>query len=292
MNSSGYVDLHTHSTYSDGLFTPIQIFQYAAKVKLRALSIADHDNIDCVAESRNAAKHYNIEYFPGIEISARHGDMDLHLLGYWFDPQNKALQNYIRIFQEERKQRAIRIVEKLNSHGIPISFDDVLRKSGNASIGRPHIVDVMIDNNIVRNRTEAFDKYLGDGCPCYVPKYKISPVDAIQMVHEAQGLIFIAHPGLDMDESNIYELVLMGIDGIETKHPRHAPSDIFYYQNLVRKYNLLESGGSDCHGDRDEEVRIGSISVSYRVVDKMKSRLKERFPNHYLLGELTDQDRN
>ncbi|MBN2010674.1 PHP domain-containing protein [candidate division KSB1 bacterium] len=279
----GKVDLHIHSYFSDGSFSPEEIIRRASIAGLRAISIADHDNVKAIDPAFQAASVFNIEFIPGIEISARHEDFDLHMLGYFFDHKNQELLEYIKVFQHERKTRAAKIVERLNDVGVPISINDVIAKAGEGAIGRPHLVDVLVEQGYVKSHAEAFEKYLGDQCPTYVPKFKISPEEAIQIIHHAQGLIFIAHPGLDLNESGVYELIKMGVDGIETIHTRHMPSDTFYYRDIVNKYKLLESGGSDCHGDRREDVALGKVDVSYRLVEKMKSRIRELYPNHHLV---------
>lgn len=166
----GYVDLHTHTIYSDGVLTPEQLLQKAQKVGLSAISITDHDSVDGCIEAHGIAKDYSIEIIDGIEFSCYEDGREFHILGYNFDPTDSEVGRYLEEFREARHTRAMRIVKKLNDLNIPISFDQVLNKAGKAPIARPHIASVLIDINAVRNMKEAFWSYLADGKPAYEPK--------------------------------------------------------------------------------------------------------------------------
>jgi len=274
--TKGLVDLHTHSYFSDGSFSPEQIIQYASDLGLKAISITDHDSIDAIPIALQISKKCHIEFIPGIEISAKHGAYDLHLLGYFMDHNNEQLRNYVKLFQNERRKRAEKIVKLLNKVGVKIKLEFVLHKAAKGSVGRPHIAEVMVEQGYVFSYQEAFQKYIGDGCSCYVPKYKIKPTSAVQLINEAGGISFIAHPGVDLNEEGILELIKLGIEGIETIHPKHCPHDIDYYRRLVKKHNILECGGSDCHGERKGETLIGQFTVPYQIIINMKNRLKHK----------------
>jgi len=149
----------------------------------------------------------------------------------------------------------------------------ILKKAGHGSIGRPHIADAMVEEGRVHTYQEAFNKYIGDGGPCCVPKYKISPADAIALINKAGGICVIAHPGSDVTDEMLMELIKVGLNGIETIHPRHTQQQVDHYREIIQKHQLLETGGSDCHGDRKTHVMIGQFNVPYSIVEKMKARL-------------------
>jgi predicted metal-dependent phosphoesterase TrpH len=267
------VDLHIHSNRSDGSFTSQEIIDYACKKQLKAISITDHDNISGLALSEKYCRQKGIEFITGVEISARTRPYDLHLLGYFFDYRNKKLNDYIEFFQSERLKRARKIVELLKNYGINLPFDLILTKAGHGSIGRPHIADAMVEEGSVYTYQEAFNKYIGDGSPCCVPKYKITPAEAIALINQAGGICVIAHPGSDVTDEGLMDLIKVGLDGIETIHPRHNQQQVDHYREIIQKHQLLETGGSDCHGDRKSHVMIGQFNVPYSIVEKMKKWL-------------------
>ena len=267
------VDLHIHSDRSDGSFTCQEIIDYAFKKGLKAISITDHDNISGLELSEKHCRQKGIEFIAGVEISARTRPYDLHLLGYFFDYRNKKLNDYIEFFQNERLKRARKIVKLLKNYGINLPFDLILTKAGHGSIGRPHIADAMVEEGSVYTYQEAFNKYIGDGGPCCVPKYKITPAEAIALINQAGGICVIAHPGSDVTEEGLMDLIKVGLDGIETIHPRHNQQQIDHYREIIQKHQLLETGGSDCHGNRKSHVTIGQFNVPYSIVEKMKARL-------------------
>lgn len=265
------VDLHIHSNHSDGRFSPQKIVSIAAVRRLRTISITDHDNFSGVKKALRLCKAYDVEVIPGIELSVQKDDRDIHLLGYYIDIENTRFSSYLAFFREERSKRAERIIEKLAKLRVYIGFDDVLQRANGAPIGRVHIADVIVKKGYVTNIQEAFQYYIGDTAPASVSKVKISPEEGIQLIANAGGLSFIAHPGLDITPAEIVELREAGLNGIETIHPRHSQSQQVYYHKLAEKYNLLESGGSDCHGDRFGESMIGKLNVPYEFVSKMKA---------------------
>jgi predicted metal-dependent phosphoesterase TrpH len=267
------VDLHIHSDRSDGSFTCQEIIDYACKKELKAISITDHDDINGLEFSEQYCQQKGIEFITGVEISARSKPYDLHLLGYFFDYRNKKLKDYIEFFQSERLKRAKKIVELLKNFGIYLSFDLILKKAGQGSIGRPHIADALVEEGCVHTYQEAFNKYIGDDCPCCVPKYKISPAEAIALINNAGGICVIAHPGSDVNDEVLMELIKAGLEGIETIHPRHTQQQVDHYREIIQKHGLLETGGSDCHGNRKSHVMIGQFTVPYSIVEKMKAWL-------------------
>lgn len=268
--SDARVDLHIHSNRSDGMLSYREIVDIAVERDVKAISLTDHDDIRGLAEAEQYCLEKNIEFVSGIEISARAKNFDLHLLGYFFDYYDKNLIDYVNFFQEERVKRAQKIVELLKKFGINLSFDFVRQKAGPGSIGRPHIAEAMVEEGYVYNYYDAFNRFIGDGCPCAVPKYKISPAEAIALINKAGGVCVIAHPGSDITDEGLLELIKCGLNGVETIHPRHNQEQINRYRDLVNTYGLIETGGSDCHGKRFSDILIGKLDVPYSIVENIK----------------------
>ncbi len=269
---SAIIDLHVHSTFSDGLFTPEQIVRLAEQRNLQAVSITDHDEIHGYQAAFALGKATGLQVIPGIEISTLYGTEDVHILGYFIDPQDARIRRYVEILKVRRVQRAGEIVQRLNKMGVHIPFELVKLKANNGSIGRPHIADVLVEEGIVFSFQEAFQKYLGNDKPAYVPKVKIEPQEALQMIHGAGGLAFVAHPSVGVSDATLFQLIELGLDGIETLHPKHTLADVERYQKLCRRFDLLESGGSDCHGAREGEAMLGWGNVPYAYLQRMQKR--------------------
>jgi hypothetical protein len=274
LTSSARVDLHTHTTYSDGANTPQQLVQKASEKGIQVIAIADHDNVGALVEAAEWGKHYDVEILAGLELSVSLGEKDVHILAYLFDPTNERLLDYLKFFRLERRKRAERMVDKLNSLGIPLKMDSVLEKAGVGSIGRPHVANAMVDEGLVASYQEVFEKYIGNGMPAYEKKYQVTPTDAAKLISQAGGLSFIAHPGKHTTEPEIDQLINSGIDGIEVVHPSHNPARQEYFRSVVNQYFLLECGGSDYHGGKkNDDYAFGAFTVPLRVVEAMKSRL-------------------
>lgn len=269
-------DLHTHTYYSDGYHTPEELIQKAKSAGLSHLAITDHDNVDAIDEAIEIASRYDIELISGTEISAEHNGKETHILAYFIDHKNPELLGYLKNFRGERMKRAEKIVEKLNGLGMDIKMDDVLKQvKGNGSVGRPHIAVALIECGYVNNYYDAFNKYIGDDKPAYVKKPNISSKDAIALINRCGGLSFIAHPGKSMRNNNsLFEMIEFGVDGIEVIHPSHTDYDIEYFRDITSQYFLLESGGSDFHGGRINDVSIlGRFFIPEIKITAMKNRL-------------------
>ena len=270
---SGKVDLHTHTTYSDGANTPQELIQKAKTAGIDILSITDHDNINGIKEAIQIGKSLGIEIIPGVEISSEISNREIHILGYFFDIENQELEHYLNFFREERVKRAGRIVNKLRSFGFSITLEDVLNKAKNSAVGRPHIAQVMLEKGIVSSYYEAFNKYIGNGSPAHEKKVHLSPQSAFRIISDAGGLSFIAHPG-NLQESLLKDLIESGVDGIEVTHPSHSPQQQKFYKGIVNSYFLLESGGSDYHGGkREDEHNLGQYFTSTSAIFAMRKRL-------------------
>ncbi|MFH0736262.1 MAG: PHP domain-containing protein [bacterium] len=263
-------DLHTHTFYSDGALSPVELIDKAKQNGITVLSITDHDSINGITEAVNYAKSVGIEIIPGVEISTDVEDKEIHLLGYFIDIENVNLKNYLSFFRIERLNRAKRIIEKLNYLGVKITLDDVVKKAQLSSIGRPHIANALVDLGVVSNFYEAFEKYLRDNGPAYEKKNHLSAFSAIKLISDAGGLTVLAHPGF-VNESILTSLIKSGIDGIEVIHPSHNESQVKFYRGIVNSFFMLQTGGSDFHGGhKNDEQNMGKFYISPKLVDTMR----------------------
>jgi hypothetical protein len=270
---NGKVDLHTHTAFSDGFYSPEELVKKAKDAGIDILGISDHDNIAGITQAAEIGKEIGVDVVPGVEISSDIKDREIHILGYFFEPDNSELERYLVFFREERLRRAERIVDKLKSLGLYLSINDVLDKAKSSAVGRPHIAQAMLEKGLISSYYEAFNKYIGNGGPAYEKKVHLSPQSAFKIINDAGGLSFIAHPGF-MPESLLKELITAGVDGIEVIHPSHSPQQIKFYRGVVNEYFLLESGGSDFHGGkREDDYNLGKYYVNASVVEAMHQRL-------------------
>jgi predicted metal-dependent phosphoesterase TrpH len=268
------VDLHLHTYFSDGIYSPAQVVMKAKENGLDIISIADHDTTEGLDEAIEVGKELGVEVIPGIELSSSINGTDIHILGYFIDWHDEILQTHLRVFRELRVQRAKRIVEKLNALNIPLEFESVIEIAKNSSVSRVHIASALVRYGFVNDFYEAFNKYLGVGCPAYERNIDLSPRKAIRLISDVGGLSFIAHPGKYISEVDLATLIELGIDGIEVIHPSHNDELINYYRSIANEYFLLESGGSDFHGGlRHDEHCLGKYTVPYKFVEAMKKRL-------------------
>jgi predicted metal-dependent phosphoesterase TrpH len=271
----GRVDLHIHTTYSDGAHSAHEIVNRARQLGLTTISITDHDHTGAIEEASVLGNTLGVEVISGIELSASVDDLDIHILGYFVDHQNERLLEHLSFFRQERRRRAERIVEKLNDLKIPLPLEAVLDKAGAAAIGRPHIANALLEHGLTETYHEAFWKYIGFGKPAYEKKYLVSPREAIELIASAGGLSFIAHPGNSIDERVMLGLINDGVDGIEVIHPSHSTERIAHYNGIVSEYFLLASGGSDFHGGkRNDGEAFGKYTIPKDRVDMMRRRLK------------------
>lgn len=266
-------DLHMHTKHSDGSHSTEELILLAKEKGLEIISITDHDNISAIKEAIEIGEFYGIEVIPGLEISSDIRDFEVHILAYFFDPNSKELEEYLKFFRSERYKRAVRIIEKLNLLGFQITIDDVMEKAGDSAVGRPHIAQAMVQKEIVSNYYEAFYKFIGNGCPAYEKKIHLSPKSAFKIINDAGGLSFIAHPN-NMPDTILKELIEDGVDGIEVIHPSHLPNRVKHFKGIVSEFFLLESGGSDFHGgERNDYSNLGNYFISSSKVDAMKNQL-------------------
>jgi predicted metal-dependent phosphoesterase TrpH len=270
------IDLHMHSHFSDGVHSPSVLVDLAMWKGISAIALCDHDSLDGFGELEAAARAVGVEVMSGVELSCEYGGRDLHVLGYGMDAGHEPLRQLLRQFRQARERRGVLIVEKLAEQGVRIDMASVLAKAGNGALGRPHIAEALREAGHVTDHAQAFARYLGEGCPAYVPKYKMLPAEAVASIHAAGGLAFVAHPGYYIDDYDAFlRLLDEGFDGIEVFHPYHIPPVTARLLALARDRGLLISGGSDFHGIAGRD-NLGEPPVSYAVFERIQEALAER----------------
>ena len=260
LNAAAFVDLHLHSTASDGILPPEQVVAAASRAGISAMALTDHDTLAGVEAAVAAGRAYGVRVVPGVELSAYDGDREVHLLVLHVS-RREVIEARLQEFQRTRLRRAEEIVSRLNGAGVPLSFDAVMTEAGDAAVGRPHVARALITHRHVRDQREAFDRYLGYGRPAYVEKQRITVGDAIDLAHQAGGLIFWAHPGGEGRMDRIEPLVRAGIDGLEVRHPSHSAEDILRTGAIADHFRILKTGGSDWHGAAEGPRQIGNMRV-------------------------------
>ncbi|RKX24624.1 MAG: hypothetical protein DRP45_07805 [Candidatus Zixiibacteriota bacterium] len=269
---SGYVDLHIHTVCSDGTRTPEEILRIVREKRLVAFSITDHDTLEGYRQTYQYLKNGDPELVPGVELSAIENGEDMHMLAYMFDPDNRAFNDCLEEFQETRRRRGRLMVEKLNALGLEITFEAVEMAAGSTVIGRSHVAEVLVQLGHVSTFDEAFWKYIGTEGPAYVPKSKITPADAIKLVHGAGGVAVLAHPFIGEAHQHIEGLAGIGLDGIEAYHYSHRNHQVTLLKSLAKRYGLFITGGSDYHGRQETEGEIGALQVPANVLENMKQK--------------------
>ncbi|OAG28772.1 phosphoesterase [Thermodesulfatator autotrophicus] len=275
------IDLHTHSTASDGTLTPGDLIKEAKKAGLSAIALTDHDTVAGLAEAQEMAQSLQIAFVPGVEISVKfEGPGHCHLLGYFIDYENGVLKETLASLHEARAKRNILMVEKLKSLGIDISIEELEKMAEGGEIGRPHMAKILVQKGIVKDFDEAFEKYLGKGKLAYVPKARLEAEEAIKIIHKAGGLVSLAHPyylGLDEDAliSYVAGLKNKGLDAIEAYYTDHDKAFTQFCLELAQRFSLLVSGGSDFHGTNKPEIKLGVGKGNLRVPIEVYERLLE-----------------
>lgn len=260
-----------HTCCSDGVLTPAELVAKARDRGLSALSVTDHDTIDALHDADIEGTRLGVEIIPGVELSVTVDGHELHLLGYCFDPAHPALNEHLKSFCTSRTERGREIVARLNRLGIPLEMEDVLALCTNGVVGRPHVAKALVARGLVASYDDAFQRYLKDDGMAFVAKPLFPAEQAIAMLHDAGGVAVLAHPGTRTDGRVIKHLIHTGLDGIETIHPSHSPALTRTYQELARKYGLIETGGSDYHGFRPEEdENLSRYSIPYRRLELIR----------------------
>ncbi|OGQ94119.1 MAG: hypothetical protein A2521_13405 [Deltaproteobacteria bacterium RIFOXYD12_FULL_57_12] len=276
------IDLHTHSTCSDGTMTPSNLVDHARNSGLKVIALTDHDTVAGTAEAVAQGRLRGIEVIPGIEVSAWHDGVSMHILGYWLRPDDEQLLARLARLQEARHVRNLRIVENLQRLGIAISMEELQQEAGGGQLGRPHIARLLVAKKIVRHADQAFALYLRRGAVAYAERFKYKADEAIAMIREAGGLAVLAHPALlDSSLRTIPALVAslagVGLAGIEVYYPSHSPKAIRQLRDLAASRNLLATGGSDFHGEAAGRGFPGLTGKKFRVPYQLYESLKNEW---------------
>ena len=279
------VDLHVHSSASDGMFPPREVVREAAEVGLKALALTDHDTTAGVPEALAAGEEFGIEVIPGVEVSAEFADGACHILGYFVDPADAGLVGMLDAAREARDKRNDEILCRLRDAGVDLTMDDLTRGRLCDTLTRAHFATALVAKGLVANWEEAFDTYLGRGKPAYVPRRRVEPEAAIAAIRGAGGLAALAHPrqlnrSLAETEEWIARFADAGIEAVEVSTPDHTANFARHYGEIVQRLGLVSTGGTDWHGRPDSPVQLGlgrgQMAVHYTVVEEMKARLAAR----------------
>jgi 3',5'-nucleoside bisphosphate phosphatase len=270
-----FADLHLHTKFSDGTFTPEELVLHAQQHGLACIALTDHDTVEGCAPTGAACAAVRMEFIPGAELTAEHQDVEVHILGYFLDIQNKTLLKRLAQFQSVRQNRIHEMVAALNKLGVPLKAEAVFALANCKSPGRPHVARALVKEKLIDNLDEAFERFLKKGRPAWVPKTKMSAREGVELIHQAGGLAVMAHPGLNRTDDIIPDLVDAGLDGIECFHTKHSTVMSERYLEIADKYHLLVTGGSDCHGFSKARPLIGTVRLPYDHVERLKARVAE-----------------
>ncbi|GJQ58843.1 MAG: hypothetical protein SCALA701_16440 [Candidatus Scalindua sp.] len=265
-------DLHIHTEFSDGTFSPEQIVEEAVKQNLRTIAITDHDNIDALEITKKICDQKGIQFIPAVELSSFYDPVDIHILGYYIDVKSIALHEKLADLRYERIERIKKITGKLHKLNIDIDPQEVLAVAGKGVAGRVHIADVLCQRGYCGTIQECFNTYLADYGPAHVPKVSLSLEDAIELVISAGGVPVFSHPGVTKRDDLIPKMIGYGLQGIEAFYPSHKPDTVKRYIRLAKKHDLVVTGGSDFHGDRKPDITLGSVTIEDSFVEKIAGR--------------------
>jgi len=270
------VDLHVHTTASDGTLKPGQCIKMAISLGLEAISITDHDTVGGLQEAfQEAIKHPDFTFVPGIEVSTDYFDTEVHVLGYYIDYKSKSLRDFLQEMKLAREERCKKIIKNLNSIGVNVFYEDLKNNTKKGTIGRPHIAQLIVKSGYEINLQDAFDKYLVKGRPAYVPRKKITPAQAIEMVNQAGGLPVLAHPIFLGNRKQIINVLEQGFIGVEVEYPNQSLEFKTWLTLKAHKMGLITTGGSDFHGDI-KGSQLGEYTVGFSIVKELQKLKGER----------------
>jgi predicted metal-dependent phosphoesterase TrpH len=270
-----FADLHLHTNFSDGTYTPEELASHGKRLGFCALALSDHDTLEGCDRMAAACAANDIEFIPAAELTAELDGHELHLLAYYVDTANARLLVELARFQEVRQNRIREMVARINKLNVPLRAEAVFEIANCRAPGRPHVARALVKQGFCHNLDEAFDRFLKKGKPAWVPKFKMSAVEAVDLVHQAGGVAVMAHPGLNRCDDLIPALADCGMDGLECFHTKHAGAEAEHYLRMAEQENLLVTGGSDCHGLSKGKPLIGGIKLPYWRVEELKKRAEQ-----------------
>lgn len=268
------IDLHMHTTFSDGSISPEELVNMALEAGLKAFAITDHDNTNSYLPAIEAAKDKPIEVIPGIEINTWYNSQEVHVLGYYIDPNNEDLQNVCREHNCARKEQMAHFVELMQKAKIGLSLSDIQSQSRpEGTLGRPHVARALVEKGVVSNISDAFRKYLQPGAPTYHRRDTVTPHEAVEAIYEAGGIAVIAHPGdMPIIEELAKDLINYGLRGLEAYHRSHSPAEIEFHCSLAERLGLIVTGGTDFHGTVDVYPQaLGRLHLPDWVFEELKA---------------------
>lgn len=273
------IDLHTHSTESDGTLTPQELMQLASDIGLSAIALTDHDTVGGLSKAKPVAESLGIELIPGIELSTDYNGTEVHMLGFYIDDTNPAFLKKLQEFIDSRNLRNEKMAFLLQKEGFSITLEDLYREYPDSVITRAHFARYLVEHGYVKDRDTVFRKYLGDNCRCYVPREKITPFEAIDLIHLGGGLAFFAHPVLchmnhDRLRFFVRDLKEAGLTGMEAVYSMNSPGDERNMKKLAQEFDLLISGGSDFHGENKPYIHLGTGKGNLRISDSILDAIK------------------
>lgn len=277
------IDLHLHSTASDGTMSPTEVVAYAKKKNLKAIALTDHDTVDGIAEAIEAGEKYEIEVVAGIELAGDFNNTELHILGYCIDYEDESFKNALEKIKVDRENRNIKIIEKLKVLGFDVSIDELYSIAGGKKIvTRAHFAKLLLKKGYVQTRDEAFKKYISDGCPAYIQRTILNSKQCIELILKAGGIPSLAHPTLYKKTIHeidliVKELVVYGLQAIEGIYPLYSKQQTSDIRIIAEKYNIKLSGGSDFHGTNKPDIDLGSgignnLSVPYKILEDLYNK--------------------
>lgn len=269
---NGEADLHNHTTASDGLLTSTEMVRYAKLKNVKCLAITDHDTTNGVDEAIEASREYNIQIIPGIELNTDYKGSEIHLLGYFINYKLDWFQDLLAKIRDARRYRAEKMIINLKEiYGLDITYDEVAYEAKGAAIARPHIARVLLRKGLAASMAEVFGKYLNPDNPAYVARYKLTYKEGVELILKAEGVPCLAHPALINNQSYIVELIELGTKGLEVFHSKHTPLQTEQLKKIASKFNLIVTGGSDCHGELTDGMPIlGDVTVNLDSVKQLK----------------------
>lgn len=265
-----FADLHLHTSFSDGTYSPQELIRQSSKVGLAAIAVVDHDSVEGIEPTAHVASAFDIEVVPGIELSAEYEGSEIHILGYFVDYTHAGFLQTLQILKKNREERVYKIIDKLSSIGVTLAPEAVFSFAGAGTVGRLHVARALVKHGKVGSIGEAFQRYLGDNCPAFVLGFKFSPLEAIELIKAAGGIPVLAHPYTLHNDDMLNTFIDFGLMGLEVYYPEHSQSMINFYKAYADEHGLLATGGSDCHGSAKPQPQIGSMKIPYSLVERLK----------------------
>jgi predicted metal-dependent phosphoesterase TrpH len=267
------IDIHTHSMASDGEYVAVDLAERAAASGLTVWGLCDHDTVAALQAAADAARSHGIRFVPGIELSAFLDKQEIHLLGHFVDPTHETLRKFEDLLAARRRERMAAIIEKLAKVGVTVRAEQIERYSGGKTIGRPHVAKAIVEVGGASTVKEAFDRYIGEGRPAYVQRFRLEAADAVALVRGAGGTVTVAHPGITgLERGELQRLRAAGVVGLEAVHPEHNPSMRDKYARLAAELDLVPTAGSDYHGGSVSPGRqLGAVTMTEEALRRLES---------------------